>query len=94
MELPLVGMSLNTMAAKHSENRLKFWGHFEGMSAGMATFLTARSCEAEKPLVMCEIISEGEGALAPFVASVHIKVVEPSNWSRMLGIGMGFPIPY
>ena len=71
--------SWNSIAAKHSENRLKFSGQVAGMSSGEATFLTASSWEGEKLLVARDMMSVGEGDAEPFVASAHTRVREPSN---------------
>jgi hypothetical protein len=76
---PFAGMSLNAIAAKHSDKRLKFWGHSDSISEGLATLLTAASCLEEKDDVMWAIISVGEGTAVPLVSSAHIRELEPSN---------------
>ena len=77
--LPRAGMSLNAIAAKHSDNPLKFCGHCDGISEGLASFLTELSCFGEKDAVMWAITAVGEGSLVPSVPSAHISGLEPSN---------------
>ena len=56
-----MGRESNDIAAKHSENKLKFGGQDGGISLTVATFFTARNCRAEKPRVTLAIISSGRG---------------------------------
>lgn len=85
---------MNATAAKHSENRLKFCGHKDGISPGVLTFFTASSCEEVKPWVTRAIMSFAEGVPVLFVPSAHTREREPSNWLERLWIGVGVPIPY
>lgn len=88
------GNDSNDIAAKHCEKRLKLGGHDEGISSAESTFLTARNCAAENPLVICDMISVGEGKAEPFVLSAQMRASVPSNsWLRSK-MGMDVPRPY
>ena len=85
---------MNTTAAKHSENKLKFCGQYEGMSSGEVTSLTDASWTGLNPWVMWDTICEAEGDPVPFVPSAHKKDSEGSNLEERVEIGVGIPMPY
>ena len=87
------GKELKVTAAKHSEKRLKFCGHADGISLGESSFLTALSWWAEKPRVMWDIMSAGAGKTEPFVPSAQKSEKEGSKVSERLNTGTGDPIP-
>ena len=90
----VLGKELNAIAPKHSENRLKFWGHAEGISSGESTLRIAESCRSEKSRVMCLMTSVGEGEPVPLVESAQTRAMDPSNTSLSSLTGTAVPKPY
>jgi hypothetical protein len=90
------GKVVNATAAKHSEKKLKFWGHAAGISSGESTLRTADLCAGRRDWMTRFITSVGEGCVVEelFVPSAHINANVGSNASASEIIGTGVPRPY
>lgn len=87
------GRYLKESPAKHSENRLKFCGHWAGISCVASTLEIAASCLSLNPRVIWAMISSALGEPAPLVSSAQTNFREPSKSFRKSRTATGSAIP-